>query len=465
MMMMSSRNVSAGDAIPNFVCVLMIGSVFLTVVNTQATLGSASSHDELLKTLLDGYNKLDKPPNFVTVNFGLAVIGYDVDEKQRTLNLHTWHRLASTARWEDRRFVWDPKDFGGLQVLRVPSSLVWLPDVTLINEHKERSGNGRSMVSNKQEQNVLIYNNGEVLYMPVMYFSALCGKGDMRTTEWPFGHQTCSLAFASWTYPGTQLGLALPTNNYTSDFQDVHLRGNWVIQDIGWHLRDTLDMTSLPLPGHAMVEVTFAIQGNCDKFLATLQGPLIAALMLMLASLWMPPALTLAVAVFNTAVILGLFTYYSSYLPVDYEEPLLYSAMVTYMKSLLMTQAVVGIWTLLLVPASRAVAQGLARSVRARMKAVFLSTFAAFDPFQQQHQHQDATTIMASSWSPHHHHHHHHYPRDDCIRDEEDATAALILASGQAVMFCVATVAALVAHCRFLYYPYYRHYYDTESTV
>ncbi|CAG0925708.1 unnamed protein product, partial [Notodromas monacha] len=94
------------------------------------------------------------------------------------------------------------------------------------------------------------------------------------------------------------------------DFQDVHLRGNWVIQDIGWHLRDTLDMTSLPLPGHAMVEVTFAIQGNCDKFLATLQGPLIAALMLMLASLWMPPALTLAVAVFNTAVILGLFTYY-----------------------------------------------------------------------------------------------------------------------------------------------------------
>ena len=35
--------------------------------------------------------------------------------------------------WEDERLLWDPKDYNGLQILRIPCEKIWLPDIVLYN--------------------------------------------------------------------------------------------------------------------------------------------------------------------------------------------------------------------------------------------------------------------------------------------------------------------------------------------
>lgn len=40
----------------------------------------------------------------------------------------------SPQQWCDYRLRWDPQDYEGLWVLRVPSTMVWRPDVVLENK-------------------------------------------------------------------------------------------------------------------------------------------------------------------------------------------------------------------------------------------------------------------------------------------------------------------------------------------
>lgn len=37
-------------------------------------------------------------------------------------------------QWCDYRLRWDPSDYEGLWILRVPSAMVWRPDVVLENK-------------------------------------------------------------------------------------------------------------------------------------------------------------------------------------------------------------------------------------------------------------------------------------------------------------------------------------------
>lgn len=40
----------------------------------------------------------------------------------------------SLQQWCDYRLRWDPRDYEGLWVLRVPSAMVWRPDIVLENK-------------------------------------------------------------------------------------------------------------------------------------------------------------------------------------------------------------------------------------------------------------------------------------------------------------------------------------------
>lgn len=35
--------------------------------------------------------------------------------------------------WEDILLRWDPDEYGGVQHVRVPTSLIWTPDIVLYN--------------------------------------------------------------------------------------------------------------------------------------------------------------------------------------------------------------------------------------------------------------------------------------------------------------------------------------------
>lgn len=35
--------------------------------------------------------------------------------------------------WKDEKLTWDPADYNGLEVMRIPCRKIWLPDIVLYN--------------------------------------------------------------------------------------------------------------------------------------------------------------------------------------------------------------------------------------------------------------------------------------------------------------------------------------------
>lgn len=42
--------------------------------------------------------------------------------------------LSFSQQWSDYRLSWDPEKYDNIQLLRVPSTMVWLPDIVLENK-------------------------------------------------------------------------------------------------------------------------------------------------------------------------------------------------------------------------------------------------------------------------------------------------------------------------------------------
>ncbi|XP_010146033.1 PREDICTED: LOW QUALITY PROTEIN: acetylcholine receptor subunit gamma-like, partial [Eurypyga helias] len=54
------------------------------------------------------------------------------NEREETLTTNVWIEM----QWSDYRLSWDPEKYDNIQLLRVPSTMVWLPDIVLENNSK-----------------------------------------------------------------------------------------------------------------------------------------------------------------------------------------------------------------------------------------------------------------------------------------------------------------------------------------
>lgn len=171
---------------------------------TEEHAGQAE-RDKLLDDLFTNYKKESYPDNS-TVKFGVALLDVSLDQEHHTLLSSVWLRIV----WTDRRLVWD-KEERGVSVLRVPPSLLWLPDVTLYNSAAQ---NNRLSC---WESNVLIYPNGEVLWVPPCQLVSFC---NLTLDKHPYGEQVCTLKFGSWTFDGFTMGLDFYNDEKRFDVSD-----------------------------------------------------------------------------------------------------------------------------------------------------------------------------------------------------------------------------------------------------
>ena len=79
--------------------------------------------------------------------------------------------------------------------LRLPPDKVWKPDIVLFN-----NADGNYEV--RYKSNVLIYPDGEVLWVPPAIYQSSC---TIDVTYFPFDQQTCIMKFGSWTFTGNQV--------------------------------------------------------------------------------------------------------------------------------------------------------------------------------------------------------------------------------------------------------------------
>lgn len=57
--------------------------------------------------------------------------GFVKDERNQVLIAYLWIR----QKWNDAYLRWNKEDYDGLEVIHIPSSLVWRPDLVLYNKY------------------------------------------------------------------------------------------------------------------------------------------------------------------------------------------------------------------------------------------------------------------------------------------------------------------------------------------
>ncbi|XP_014810416.1 PREDICTED: neuronal acetylcholine receptor subunit alpha-4-like [Calidris pugnax] len=111
---------------------LLCASVFPALGHVETR---AHAEERLLKKLFSGYNKWSRPvaniSDVVLVRFGLSIAQLiDVDEKNQMMTTNVWVK----QEWHDYKLRWDPQEYENVTSIRIPSELIWRPDIVLYNK-------------------------------------------------------------------------------------------------------------------------------------------------------------------------------------------------------------------------------------------------------------------------------------------------------------------------------------------
>ncbi|KAK7929529.1 hypothetical protein WMY93_005924 [Mugilogobius chulae] len=171
-------------------------SCLLLLVLHLASSRAENAEERLVNHLLgpERYNKLIRPAvnksQQVTISIQVSLSQLiSVNEREQIMTTNVW----LFQEWNDYRLRWDPEKYGGIKKLRIPSKLIWLPDIVL-------------------------YNNADGVYEVSFYCNAV---------NFPFDQQNCTLKFRSWTYDHTEIDVVL-TSDYASR-DDFTPSGEWDI--------------------------------------------------------------------------------------------------------------------------------------------------------------------------------------------------------------------------------------------
>ncbi|XP_062857411.1 neuronal acetylcholine receptor subunit alpha-2 [Trichomycterus rosablanca] len=190
------------------------------IVHSMSCYEKTHSHaeDELFKKLFVGYNKWSRPvPNtsdVVIIKFGLSIAQLiDVDEKNQMMTTNVWLK----QEWNDYKLRWNPSDYDNVTSIRVPSELIWVPDIVLYN-----NADGEFAVTHMTKAH--LFYTGKVRWVPPAIYKSSCS---IDVTFFPFDQQNCKMKFGSWTYDKAKIDLErLET---TVDLKDYWESGEWAI--------------------------------------------------------------------------------------------------------------------------------------------------------------------------------------------------------------------------------------------
>ncbi|XP_060950706.1 neuronal acetylcholine receptor subunit alpha-9-I [Limanda limanda] len=155
---------------------------------------------KLLNDLMEDYTNALRPVDDtdkalnVSLQITLSQIK-DMDEKNQVLTTYLWIRKV----WFDAYLKWEKEDYDDLEMINIPSDLVWKPDIVLYNKADEDA-------SDPSSTNVKLRYNGEIIWDSPAITKSACV---VDVSYFPFDSQQCNLTFGSWTYNGNQVDISL----------------------------------------------------------------------------------------------------------------------------------------------------------------------------------------------------------------------------------------------------------------
>ncbi|XP_067417141.1 acetylcholine receptor subunit delta isoform X2 [Emydura macquarii macquarii] len=147
-----------------------------------------------------GYNKELRPvtskDESVNVDLGLTLSNLvSLKEADETLTTNVWIDHG----WTDYRLQWNKSEFGGLEILRLPPDMLWVPEIVL-----ENNNDGFFQIA--YYCNVLVHDSGFVYWLPPAIFHSAC---PINVNFFPFDWQNCSLKFSSLRYNAKEITMNL----------------------------------------------------------------------------------------------------------------------------------------------------------------------------------------------------------------------------------------------------------------
>lgn len=212
-----------------YLCVFGTMSVMLNVCSSNDD-AKRLYHDLLIQ---NKYNKLIRPVGNntnqpLTVKMGIRLSQIiDVDELNQVMTTNVWLR----QEWRDVSLQWDPREYGGIRTLELPSENIWLPDIVLFN-----NADGQYEVT-LMTKATLNYTGGVVWEPPAIYKSSCT----IEVEFFPFDIQLCSMRFASWTYDGNQVDLIHECSTHSNkhevipngiDLRGFYESGEWDVLEV-----------------------------------------------------------------------------------------------------------------------------------------------------------------------------------------------------------------------------------------
>jgi len=181
----------------------------------------------LYDDLLSNYNKLVRPvqnvTDAVTVRLKLKLSQLiDVNLRNQIMTTNLWVEQF----WYDFKMRWDPDEYGGVDMLHVPSDHIWRPDIVLYNN---ADGNFEVTLSTK----ATLFNTGLVEWKPPAIYHSSC---EMDVEYFPFDEQTCVMKFGSWTYDGYQVDLRHQEEEQNSDVVHIGVDLSEYYMSVEWDI-------------------------------------------------------------------------------------------------------------------------------------------------------------------------------------------------------------------------------------
>ncbi|XP_043255207.1 acetylcholine receptor subunit beta-like 2 isoform X2 [Colletes gigas] len=215
--------------------VFVLGILFNCFIIIYSVAGSKTYEanpdaKRLYDDLLSNYNRLIRPvinnTETLTVWLGLKLSQLiEMNLKNQVMTTNVWVE----QKWFDYKLRWDPEEYGGVEMLYVPSENIWLPDIVMYNN---ADGNYEVTLMTK----ATLKYTGEVSWKPPAIYKSSC---EINVEYFPFDEQSCIMKFGSWTYNGAQVDLKHmkqePGSNVVVigiDLSDFYLSVEWDILEV-----------------------------------------------------------------------------------------------------------------------------------------------------------------------------------------------------------------------------------------
>ncbi|XP_044262741.1 acetylcholine receptor subunit alpha-like [Tribolium madens] len=204
----------------------LVGIMWIVLVLISGCSGNPDAK-RLYDDLLSNYNKLVRPvvnvSDALTVKIKLKLSQLiDVNLKNQIMTTNLWVEQS----WYDYKLKWDPKEYGGVEMLHVPSDHIWRPDIVLYNN---ADGNFEVTLATKATLNY----TGRVEWKPPAIYKSSC---EIDVEYFPFDEQTCVMKFGSWTYDGFQVDLRHVDEMKGSNIVDIGIDLTEFYTSVEWDI-------------------------------------------------------------------------------------------------------------------------------------------------------------------------------------------------------------------------------------